>query len=77
MKFIVQKHRGEPLTDSNGTEATAEYYIVRIYRRCPGKDGEPASLVGVVEDIEGGRQAFRDSAELWDALMEESSDEME
>ncbi len=57
------------MTDSNGTEATAEYYIVRIYRRRPGKNGEQASMIGIVEDIDGRQRPFRDSKELWDALV--------
>ena len=56
------------MTDPNGTEATAEYYIVWIYRRRPGKDGQPASMVGMVEDIAGTKKFFRSSEELWDAL---------
>lgn len=43
---------------------------MRIYRRRPGRASEPASLVGVVEDIEGRQQTFRNSEELWDVLAE-------
>lgn len=59
------------MTDTNGIETTAEYYIVRIYRRRPAKDGEAASIVGVVEDTEGKRLTFHDSKELWEALVSE------
>ena len=56
------------MTDPNGTETTAEYYIVRISRRHPGTDGEPTSIIGVVEDTEGRQQPFRDKEALWAAL---------
>jgi hypothetical protein len=70
MKFIDFNAEGEPLIDPDGMEATAEYYIVRVYRRWRGQDGEPSSMMGVVEDTEGHRQPFQDREELWKGLSE-------
>lgn len=58
------------MTDPNGTQATAEYYILRVYRRRQGTHGGPHSLVGVVEDTQGHRQHFHDREELWRLLAE-------
>jgi hypothetical protein len=61
---------GKPLSDSTGTETTTEYYIVRIYRRSPGKPGETVSLTGVIEDTEGNREPFRNNKDLLEVLTE-------
>lgn len=58
------------MSDPNGTQATAEYYILRIYRRRPGTQGEPDALLGVVEDTKGRRQVFRNREDLWNAPVE-------
>jgi hypothetical protein len=47
--------------------AESESYVVRVYRRCRG---DPAELVGVVEQVRTGRKiAFHNIAELWDTLV--------
>ncbi|WP_020562432.1 hypothetical protein [Methylosarcina fibrata] len=71
--FVAEIHRqqyneGKPLIDPSGSETTTEYYIVRIYRRSPGKDGEPATLVGIIEDTEGHCEPFRNNEDLLKAL---------
>ena len=57
------------MTDLNVTQATTEYYTVRVYRRGPGGGGAPATLVGVIADVEGKELVFRCSEELWAALV--------
>jgi hypothetical protein len=54
-----------------------EYYIVRIYRREPGRavagDHRDVRLTGLVED-DGGRKAmFHDAEALWQFLVQEMS----
>lgn len=71
--FVAEIHyqqfnEGKPLIDPTGTETTTEYYIVRIYRRSFGKAGEPASLVGMIEDTEGHCEPFRNNEDLLEAL---------
>ena len=43
-------------------KATADYYVVRIYRR------EANNLNGLVETQSGARQAFHNLQELWRIL---------
>lgn len=57
------------MTDENGTQATAEYYTIRIYRRGPARAGAVVMLVGVIADVDGKERVFRCSEELWAALV--------
>ena len=57
-----------PLADPHEIETTVEYCIVRIYRHRQSNAGNPASMVGVVENAEGRRKPFRDKEELWETL---------
>jgi hypothetical protein len=50
------------------SEGNSEYYIVRVYRRQTGPDA--SELVGLVEDRDGTRRAFRDFKELVQVLAE-------
>ena len=48
---------------ATGTES----YVVRVYRR---SQGDPAELVGVVEQVRTGRKtSFHNIAELWETLV--------
>jgi len=50
--------------------AIVDSYIVRIYRRTAGRDGDSGTLVGLVEEVytDGERHPFHNISELWDIL---------
>lgn len=59
--------RKRQLSTSN---TPVDSYVVRIYRRTPGRDGGSGTLVGLVEEVyaDGGRHPFHNISELWDIL---------
>jgi hypothetical protein len=52
-----------------------EYYVVRIYRREPGRvvngDLRPVRITGLVEDCDGHKESFHDAEALWRLLAQE------
>jgi hypothetical protein len=50
------------------SEATVDYYVVRIYRKPPTDDGRGGALVGLVETRSGEQRKFQTMEELWHFL---------
>jgi hypothetical protein len=54
---------------AQSAKLTAEYYVLRIYRRYAKPVPCEEALVGLVEDMDGKQRAFHNEHELWQLLL--------